>query len=40
MKDDFELHLTFEDVAEPINMPAVSVNQFSMIEIFGNSDKN
>ena len=37
---EFELKLTIEDVVESIHTSIDSTNQFSMIEVFGNNNKN
>ena len=38
--DYFEIRLTIVDMIEPVHIQIESVNQFRMIEVFGNSDKN
>ena len=39
LNGEFELQLTIEDVMEEVPSSIVSANQFSMIEVFGNTTK-
>ena len=40
MNGEFELQLTIEDVCDQLHTLVPSTNQFIMIEVFGNNNKN